>query len=87
MKKFRIFLLGTAVLAGVGSAVASGLKAKASCIYFQQYRFVGGNYLPVSDEGDNYLCFVAAGGVCTYWKPDFWSPYTPCTQGEFIPLF
>jgi|GEM_PF-1706972 hypothetical protein len=83
MRKFRIFLLSTAVLVGVGTAVASGMKARDICTFYTQYyySYYSGAYFPIF-ENSSYICIYNPFSVCTYWKNYSWNTFEPCTMGE-----
>jgi hypothetical protein len=85
MKKFRMILLSTALLAGVGTAVASGTNIY--CETFTQYRYFYGQYVPLFEDGHDYLCLESQPGICTYYRQNPWSPFIPCRFGLFIPLY
>lgn len=83
MKKFRVFLFSVAIVAGVGSALAA--KTINPCEYYPQYRYLNGVYTQVGEFGSQYVCWQI-GGICTYYKTSYFSPYLPCRTGLFIPM-
>ena len=88
MKKIRILLLGTAVVAAVCSAFAT--KSDVVCEDCPQYYKSGSNYYPVPGNfGEAYDCDYYNGATtCTYYKPDPFQPnyYAPCRFGDYIIL-
>jgi hypothetical protein len=84
MKKFRVILFAVAITTAIGSAYAA--KMGPYCESFQQYRYANGMYTPVGEFGVTYVCWQV-GGWCTYYKPNYSSPYIPCRTGMFIPIW
>jgi len=85
MKKIRILLLGTAVVAAVCSAFAT--KSDVVCEDCPQYYLSGNNYYPAGVFGETYDCDSWTTAVtCTYYKPDPGQPnyYAPCRFGTYI---
>jgi len=88
MKKIRILLLGTAVVAAVCSAFAT--KMDVVCEDCPQYYLSGSNYYPAGVFGVNYDCdYYNEAHTCTYYKPDpAGQPYyfAPCRFGNYVYL-
>jgi hypothetical protein len=87
MKRIRILLLSTAIVAAVCSAFAT--KMDVVCEDCPQYYLSGSNYYPAGVFGVNYDCDYWTNAVtCTYYRPDPAQPnyYAPCRFGDYIYL-
>jgi hypothetical protein len=85
MKKVRIILISCSIFFAIGTAVATKPKC-ALCEYYTQYRYINGIYMQAGTLGINYYCEDDA-TVCTYYKPTPTSPYLPCTEGAYTPIY
>jgi hypothetical protein len=83
MRKLKIVLITSVVLLAIGGAFATA-RPYVSCVYADQYVYVGGAYMPAGVYGYDYYCFDF-GGTCTYYQPDPFQPnyYAPCRAGVY----
>lgn len=84
MKKWKVIFISIAIVVGIGGAFASNNR-KDICSYYSQFRYTGGAWVNVGEEGVDYAC-VGGIGICTYYKPFPSSPYLPCHIGIFYSL-
>lgn len=84
MKKWKVIFISIAIVVGIGGAFASN-NTEGICAYYNQFRYTGGTYVDVGEEGVDYAC-VGGVGVCTYYKPSPSSPYLPCHFGIYYTL-
>ena len=84
MKKWKVIFISIAIVVGIGGAFASN-DLKSICYTYNQYRYTGGTWVDVGEEGVDYAC-TGGIGVCTYYKPTLLSAYLPCHLGVYVPL-
>jgi hypothetical protein len=85
MKKWKLFLVSTAIAVGIGGAFASNHKDSDLCVYYDQYKLWNGTYVWAGVYGADYIC-LSGGGVCTYYRPSISSGYIPCRTGDYYQL-
>ena len=76
----KLFLIGGAILLGIGGAIAS--RPSSYCEYQTQYFQWGSSYFEAGQYGSDYICLSSA-GVCTFYRPNPLDPngYAPCRTG------
>lgn len=84
MKKWKVLFISIAIVMGIGGAFASNNR-KLICEYYIQFRYTGGMWVQLGEQGVDYDC-VDGVGICTYYKPFPSSPYLPCHIGIYTPL-
>ncbi len=82
MSRVKLFLIASAIVIGVGGAIAS--RPTAYCETQTQYFQWGTSYFPAGSYGTDYVCLSSA-GVCTFYRPNPLNPngYVPCRTGTF----
>jgi hypothetical protein len=85
MKKWKVIFLSIAIVVGIGGAFASNYNQRMICAYYNQYRYTGGAWVLLGEQGVDYDC-VDGVGICTYYKPYPSSPFLPCHIGIYYSL-
>jgi hypothetical protein len=87
MKKIRLFMLATAIVAGITSAFT--ITSDPPCASVQQYYKQNGYFFEAGSFGQEYECLDVA-DVCTFYKPNpaaYPNSYLPCREGIYSPVW